>query len=202
MGNTNFINIVNILKEDAKEELPIYPGKFFYKSISFLYAAIFDIGSFSTSCSSSILINANECFMLVSGLNCFESYSHILYYIDDNGIPHKEGFIDGRWSIVTRNIRFGVNPYHYGDALFLNFDDVEIARSKELNKTCENVFKDIVGKYLAIRHCKTLEEVKLSAKVLEMDKEMQSNKNMTDFIKAYLSEEIQMYKDILSKINK
>lgn len=200
MGTVNLINIVNCLKKEAKEELPYYP-KTEYKNISNLYAAIYDNGSFATSCSTSILTNANECFMLISGLNCYGAYSHILYYINEDGIPHKEGFIDGRWSILTQNIKFGSNPYYYADVLFLKIDNCEIARSEELNnETCEKAFRDIVGKFLAIRHCKTTDEAKLTIKVLEMETEMHNNKNMSDFIKAYLTEESKKYKHILDDL--
>lgn len=200
MGTVNLINTVNCLKKEAKEELPYYP-KIEYKSFSYLYAAIYDNGSFTTSCSSSILLNANECFMLISGLNCYGAYSHTLYYIDEDGIPHKESFIDGRWSILTQNIKFGSNPYYYADVLFLKIDNCEIARSEELNnETCEKAFRDIVGKFLAIRHCKTTDEAKLTIKVLEMETEMHNNKNMSDFIKAYLTEESKKYKHILDDL--
>ena len=77
MAKNDFISIVNKHKVEAKEALPSFP-KAFYMSHSFLYVAIYDDGSFKTSCDNSILAEAEECFMLVSGITIYDECWHIL----------------------------------------------------------------------------------------------------------------------------
>lgn len=197
MNKIDFIKIIGKLKEDAKEELPSFPEAF-YMSYSFIYVAIYEDGSFETSCSTTILNNAIECFMLVSGFNNYGACWYILYYIDGDGVPHKDAYIDELWTISIDYLGSGDKRSY---DMSLRFDEMNITSSEWKDpKSSEKALRDIVGRYLAIRHCKTIEEARLCIEVIGLKKELQNQRNRTAYINAYLSEETNRYKKLLDDI--
>ena len=196
MRKIDFKSIAKKLEVEAKEVLPTFQKA--VHSYSVLYAAIYEDGSFSTSCSSEFLRNANECFMLVSSTNNAGGCWYVLYYIDDIGIPHSEGFIDGQWSIVVNDLGSGWNR-RYG--LFLRFQETEIARCEwKDSKSSENTFGEIIRRYLAVRHCETLDEAILSLKVIDLNTVVHHQADRIDYLNAYFSEEIKKYKGLLDEL--
>lgn len=196
MDKIDYVDIVNRLKVEAKEEFPSFPKV--VNCYSALYAAIYKDGSFSTSCSTDFLRNANECFMLMSSINNAGGCWYILYYIDNQGIPHKEGFIDGQWSIVVNDLGSGWNQRH---GIFLRYQDKEIARCEwKDSKSSEKPFGDIIRRYLTVRHCKTIDEAILSLKVLDLNIVIHHNADRMAFLNAYFSEEIKNYKGLLDEL--
>ena len=194
MGRIDFTNILKQLKDEAKDALPNFP-KAFYMSITALYVAIYDDDSFTTSCSTSILENAKECFLLVYGKNNAEATWYVLYYIDEDGIPHQEGYINDKWSLYIRESRYGGTLYHN---LSLCFEGLDVDNSEWLNpKDCEKALNEIIGKYLTMKKCKTIEEARLYSEVLAIKKEMIGNKNRDDFFLAKMSKEIEFYKELI-----
>lgn len=197
MGKIDFVNIVKRLKEEAKDVLPQFPDAF-YISITALYAAIYDDNSFLTSCSTGILDNAKECFLLVYGRNNADAVWYIFYHIDENGIPHQEGYIDDNWSISIGDSRYGGTSYHH---LSLRFDDCSVDKSEWIYpEDCEKALNDIIGKYLTMKNCKTIEEARLYSEVIALKKEMIGNKNREEFFHAKMSNEIEVYKDLIERL--
>jgi len=83
----------------------------------------------------------------------------------------------------------------------LRFDEMNITSSEWKDpKSSEKALRDIVGRYLAIRHCKTIEEARLCIEVIGLKKELQNQRNRTAYINAYLSEETNRYKKLLDDI--
>ena len=193
----DFIKIAKQLKEDAKDALPFFPGVH-YMTINPLYLAVNNDGSISTSCSTVILKDIVECFILVIGTNNAGGTWYILYYIDTNGIPHHEGYIDDRWSMSIEDSRYsGVTYYDFS----LRFDDSQVSKSTWINpKDSEKAFREIVSTFLTLRGCKTLKEAELFAEVIEKNKEMIAVKNRDEFLRALLSKEIDMYKELLDEL--